>query len=65
MGSKYIRANLGTTFKDCRDLLDLGKPVLYTGVPCQIYALKSFLKVDYPNLLTISIACEGVSPITM
>lgn len=63
MGSKYVKADLKSTFKECKDFLDNGKQVLYTGTPCQIFALKFFLKKEYTNLLTVSIACFGTTPI--
>jgi coenzyme F420-reducing hydrogenase beta subunit len=59
MGSKYLRAKPGTSFKDCEDLLEAGTTVLYTGTPCQIYGLKAFLKKDYENLYTVDIFCHG------
>lgn len=63
MGSKYVKADLKNTFKECKDFLDAGKQVLYSGTPCQVFALKFFLKKDYANLLTVSIACFGTTPI--
>ena len=62
MGSKYVRANNRNTFKECKDFLDAGKQVLYSGLPCQILALKHFLKKDYNNLFTVSVACYGTMP---
>ena len=47
MGSKYVQANVKNTFKECKEFLEEGKLVLYTGIPCQIHALKSYLKKDY------------------
>lgn len=61
-GSKYIKADNKNTFKECKDFLDNNKLVLYSGTPCQITALKFFLKKEYNNLLTISIACHGTMP---
>ena len=62
MGSKYVKAHPGNTFSECKNYLEEGKPVLYTGTPCQITAIKAFLGKEYSNLFTISIACEGMMP---
>jgi len=65
MGSKYVKADNKNTFKECKEFLDSGKQVLYSGTPCQIYALKFFLKKDYDNLLTVSVACFGTTPLVV
>ena len=59
-GSKYVQSVIGTTYIDCeRDLKD-GKPVLFSGTPCQIAGLKSFLGRDYENLYGLDVFCHGV-----
>lgn len=59
-GSKYVQSYVGTTFKEAKLLLEDGKFVCYSGTPCQISGLKSYLKKEYDNLLTIDIICHGV-----
>ena len=59
-GSKYVQSNLGESFKQCKKFLVQGKAVLFSGTPCQIGGLKSFLKKNYENLITIDIICHGV-----
>ena len=59
-GSKYVQSDLNTTFKDAKYDLEEGKKVLFTGTPCQIGALKSFLCKEYDNLYTQSFICHGV-----
>lgn len=59
-GSKYVQSDTGDTFKETKSYLDAGREVLYSGCPCQIAALKSFLGKDYPNLLTVDLICHGV-----
>ena len=39
--------------------------VLYTSSPCQIAALKLYLKKNYENLLTIEFICHGVGSQTL
>jgi coenzyme F420-reducing hydrogenase beta subunit len=34
--------------------------VLYSGCPCQVAGLRSFLQQDYANLLTVDLICHGV-----
>ena len=36
--------------------------VLFIGTPCQIAGLKTYLKKDYDNLITVDLICHGVSP---
>ena len=57
--SKYVKSNLENTFKEAKNDLDNNKTVLYSGTPCQIAALKQFLKKEYDNLLTVDIVCHG------
>lgn len=56
---KYVQSSLGSTFKECRELLSLGIKVLYSGTPCQINALNKFLGKEYANLLTVDLICHG------
>lgn len=59
-GSKYVQSNIGNSYIDAKRFLDSGRQVLFTGTPCQIAGLKSFLQKDYKNLLTIDLICYGV-----
>lgn len=59
-GSKYIQAEVGNTFTQIKQLLINGEKVFICTTPCQIAALKKFLKKDYPNLITSDIICKGV-----
>ena len=43
-----------------KEFLNKGRKVLFTGTPCQIEALKSFLGKDYDNLYLQDIICHGV-----
>ena len=63
--SKYVKADVKQTFKACQELLSLGKLVLYAGLPCQIAALKAYLKQDYSNLFCVEICCHGTMPINI
>lgn len=59
-GSKYIQARVGNSFAKCKQLLDQGRLVLFSGTQCQIAALLHFLRRPYTNLLTIDFVCHGV-----
>lgn len=61
-GSKYVQSRVGDTYKQAEKDLKDGKLVLYSGTPCQIAGLKSFLRKDYKNLITIDLICHGVPP---
>ena len=58
-GSKYVQSRIENTYIQAADFLKSGRKVLFSGVPCQIAGLKSFLKKDYENLLTIDLVCHG------
>lgn len=59
-GSKYIQSEIGYIYRKVKNLLDDGILVLFTGTPCQISAIHSFLKKEYDNLICQDIACMGV-----
>lgn len=59
-GSKYVQSDIRNIFKLIKkDLID-NKKVLFTGTPCQVAGLKSWLKEEYSNLFTCDIICHGV-----
>ena len=58
--SKYVQSGTRDTFKQAKEDLDNDRIVLYSGTPCQIAGLKSYLQKDYENLLTIDVVCHGV-----
>ena len=59
--SKYARSDTRNTFAETRVLLAEGKRILYSGTPCQIAGLLSFLGggAEPENLLTVDIVCHG------
>lgn len=60
MRSKYVQSTIGETFNQAKQFLESGRWVLYSGTPCQIGGLKSFLRKDYDRLIAIDIICHGV-----
>lgn len=59
-GSKYVQARINDCFKDVRLKLQQDVDVLFTGTPCQVAGLKSFLRKPYENLFTMEVVCHGV-----
>ena len=59
-GSKYVQSNTCSCYAAAEKFLRQGRPVLFTGTPCQIAGLRLFLRRDYDNLLTMDIICHGV-----
>lgn len=59
-GTKYVQSEIGDVYSQIRDLLDQGTIVLFSGTPCQVGGLKSFLNKQYDNLLTVDLICHGV-----
>lgn len=55
--SKYIQARKNEVYRQVREDLK-NKKVLFAGVPCDIYALKRFIRDD-SNLYAMSIICHG------
>lgn len=61
-GSKYVKSDTNTTYIEVKELLKSNKLVLYSGTPCQIHGLKSYLemsKIDQDNLITCDNVCHG------
>lgn len=48
-GSKYVQARVGNAYRDCETFLKEGRLVLFSGTPCMISGLKTFLKHKYSN----------------
>ncbi len=59
-GSKYVQSDMGDAMRGVRDDLRSGAPVLFSGTPCQVDGLLSFLDGGHDNLLTVDIVCHGV-----
>lgn len=57
--SKYILSKLGNIYQNVKKDLECQKKVLFSGTPCQIAGLKSYLNKEYENLYTIDLVCHG------
>lgn len=58
--SKYVQSRTGDTYRWVRDALKSDRKVLFSGTPCQVAGLKSYLGRDYDQLLCVDIVCHGV-----
>lgn len=59
--SKYSQSIIGKSYQQVSQFLSSGKKVLFSGTPCQIAGLRSFLRnSNQDNLLTVEVICEGV-----
>ena len=59
-GSKYVQSDIDDTYRQVKCDLKNGKQVLFTGTPCQVAGLRSFLRKPYDNLFCIDIICHGI-----
>lgn len=59
-GSKYLQSYMGDTYKQVRAELKIGRKVLFTGTPCQVAGLLTYLQKPYDNLFTCDVVCHGV-----
>ncbi len=59
-GSKYVQSRIGDSYVRAKEFLKAGRPVFFTGTPCQIGGLYAYLGKEYDNLLTQDLVCHGV-----
>lgn len=59
-GSKYMQSRIGNNYQNVKSFLLKGRRVLFSGTPCQIAGLKSYLGKDYDNLVCVDFVCHGV-----
>ena len=57
--SKYVRSDIGNCFEEIKCRLEQNNIVLFTGTPCQNYALKKFLGKKYEKLILCEIICHS------
>ena len=59
-GCKYNQSNLEGFYTQVHSLLLKGEKVLVCGTPCQMAALRAFLRKDYENLILVDFVCNGI-----
>lgn len=60
-GSKLHQSNSQGFYEKVKELLKAGEKVLVCGMPCQMAALRAFLKKDYENLIIVDLICRGIN----
>ena len=58
--SKYVQSRVGHTFKEVAETLSKGRPVLFCGTPCQVAALRRFVRRNQELLTCADFICHGV-----
>lgn len=59
--SKYLQSDSQGFYKSVKQLLLQGKKVLVCGTPCQMAALRAFLRKSYDNLIIVDFICHGIN----
>lgn len=59
-GSKYVQSRIGDSFQSVELCLKQGRPVLFSGTPCQVSGLRHFLNKEYDYLYCVDVICHGV-----
>lgn len=58
--SKYVQSDTNHIMLKVENFLKEKRLVMFAGTPCQIAALKLFLRKEYDNLYLVEIVCHGV-----
>lgn len=59
-GSKYVQSELGSVYKEVKEMLVSNRYVVFSGTPCQVNGLKNYLGTEYDTLITVDFVCHGV-----
>ncbi|MDR1183068.1 MAG: Coenzyme F420 hydrogenase/dehydrogenase, beta subunit C-terminal domain [Bacteroidales bacterium] len=59
--SKYVQSDLLGFYRKVKDIVRKGEKGLVCGCPCQMAALRAFLKKDYENLIIVDFICRGIN----
>ena len=63
-GSKYVQSIMGECYSKIKHDLNEGRDVMFTGTPCQIAGVISYLQnynISMERLYTVDIICHGVA----
>ena len=60
--SKYVQSNVQNSFRQVKEFLQQGRKVCFSGTPCQIEGLNSYLKNadERRNLILVDLVCHAV-----
>ena len=60
MGSKYAQSDVGYCYREIKEKLTAGEKVLFSGCPCQVAGLRTYLGKSYKDLLLAELICHGI-----
>ncbi len=60
LGSKYVQSKMNNMYQRVKECLEAERYVLFSGTPCQVAGLYTFLGKAYEKLLTVDFICHGV-----
>ena len=58
--SKYVQSETESSYPLAKEALGQGKTVLFSGTPCQIAGIKSYIGQVPDNLILAEVVCHGV-----
>ncbi len=60
--SKYVQSDVQNSFRDVKKFLQKGRKVCFSGTPCQVEGLNSYLKSvsQKDNLIMVDLVCHAV-----
>ena len=62
-GSKYVQSDIGNVYAKIKKALGEHKKVLFSGCPCQVTGLYSFLGKKSDLLYTVDLICHGANSV--
>ena len=60
-GSKYVQSDLSGIFEEIKRRILNEELVCFSGTPCQVAGLRSYLGSDHDNLICVDLVCHGVA----
>ena len=60
MGSKYAQSDVGYCYREIKEKLNAGEKVLFSGCPCQVAGLRTYLGRPYKDLILVELICHGI-----
>lgn len=58
-GSKYIQSSKAELYQKIKEFVESGRRTLFIGLPCEVGAVRSFLRRGYENLYAVELICHG------
>lgn len=59
-GSKYVQSQMNRTYEEVKNNIEQGRSVYFSGTPCQVAGLYSYLGGRPEKLITQDFICHGV-----